>query len=337
MQYPRFEFYPGDWLNDTANALLTYEQRGVHIELLCRMWEDPDCSLPLDDDAYVARLLHVTVRRWRQWKAVLVTGPHPVFLCEAPDTLAADQVANKPPNKAENKENPPKNARFFSKKLRKIREKTLAVSAERKHAAQNRWHQTDPEIPPKPAPLRHSHSANGSPNAMQEQSTSNPNALQEQSKSSTVQSPLSNLYSPDPEETHTPPAHADGPPRVDPLAAVVAAWNEVAVPPLPAVSRLTATRRRYLHARLAGYPDRDRAWWRRYFARVASAPFCAGAGSRGWRATFDWAIGSEEIIARVEEGVYDQALSTRPARSPPGDWLHESQAALQASAADRKE
>ncbi len=112
MRFPRMDFYPENWLSDTNNMALTFEEQGVHMYLLCRMWDQPDCTLP-DDDAQIARWLKVTVRQWRKWRTVLVDGDYPVLHRE--------------------------NGRIFSKKLREIFEKAVTKSKTRADAANARW------------------------------------------------------------------------------------------------------------------------------------------------------------------------------------------------------
>lgn len=144
MRFPHFDFYPADWRNDTHNRLLTFEERGVHVELLCLMWDQPDCALPADDDGMVARLLGVSARQWRKWRAVLLDGDHPVFLQE--------------------------NGRFFSKKLRKMWDKAQAKSTQATGAATRRWNR---EAAP--------HNESVSADAMRRQCDGNADAMRTQS------------------------------------------------------------------------------------------------------------------------------------------------------------
>lgn len=55
---PAFQFYPGDWLSSTKIALMTPAQEGAYLRLLCHAWNDPDCSIPDDDNqlAILSRL-----------------------------------------------------------------------------------------------------------------------------------------------------------------------------------------------------------------------------------------------------------------------------------------
>jgi uncharacterized protein YdaU (DUF1376 family) len=46
---PAFQFYANDWLSSTRIALMTPAQEGAYIRLLCYAWNDPDCSIPDDD------------------------------------------------------------------------------------------------------------------------------------------------------------------------------------------------------------------------------------------------------------------------------------------------
>jgi uncharacterized protein YdaU (DUF1376 family) len=48
---PSFPFFASDWLGSNNRAMMTLEQQGAYINLLCRQWADPTCSLPDDDQA----------------------------------------------------------------------------------------------------------------------------------------------------------------------------------------------------------------------------------------------------------------------------------------------
>lgn len=52
---PAFQFYANDWLSSTKITLMTPAQEGAYIRLLCYAWNDPDCSIP-DDDQQLAVL-----------------------------------------------------------------------------------------------------------------------------------------------------------------------------------------------------------------------------------------------------------------------------------------
>lgn len=62
---PAFQFYPDDWLSSRKIALMTAEQEGAYIRLLCYAWSDPDCSIP-DDDTQLASLSRLGSR----WESV---------------------------------------------------------------------------------------------------------------------------------------------------------------------------------------------------------------------------------------------------------------------------
>ena len=79
MNAPYFPFYPSDWLSDPNVQTLTMEEIGVYITLLAYMWRDgSDCSLP-DDDIHLSRLLHISTKKWKQLRKVLVDGIGSVF------------------------------------------------------------------------------------------------------------------------------------------------------------------------------------------------------------------------------------------------------------------
>ena len=140
MRFPHFDFYPGDWMNDSHNAALTYEEWGVHIALLCRMWDQPDCTLP-NDDRYLARLLRVPEDQWRQWREVLIDGPQPVLQIQ--------------------------NDRLISPKLLTIFTQACNASRKAKDKADKRW--KSPESDPDKVPASNRSNAV----AMPQQSCSN--------------------------------------------------------------------------------------------------------------------------------------------------------------------
>lgn len=79
MDKPYFPFYPADWLSDPNVQFLSLEESGAYITLLSYMWRDgKDCALP-DDDKYLARLLHVSTRKWVKLREILIDGEHAVL------------------------------------------------------------------------------------------------------------------------------------------------------------------------------------------------------------------------------------------------------------------
>lgn len=52
MKLPFFEFYPTDWLSSTRVRLLSLEQRGAFLELLCHAWNYPGTVLPDPEHSY---------------------------------------------------------------------------------------------------------------------------------------------------------------------------------------------------------------------------------------------------------------------------------------------
>jgi uncharacterized protein YdaU (DUF1376 family) len=76
--FPYFPFYASDWVGSTKIALMSPEQEGAYIRLLCHAWADPDCGLP-DDDNALAALSRVGQPRWREVsdRVRACFSPHP--------------------------------------------------------------------------------------------------------------------------------------------------------------------------------------------------------------------------------------------------------------------
>lgn len=70
MKRPSFQFYAGDWLGSMKISLMTPEQEGAYIHLLCHMWGQDDCSLPNDDEA-LSRLSRLH-EKWEQCKEIIL-------------------------------------------------------------------------------------------------------------------------------------------------------------------------------------------------------------------------------------------------------------------------
>lgn len=60
---PSFQFYPRDFVSSQAVTLMTPEERGGYIMLLCHAWESEETGVLPDDDALLARLSGLG-RRW---------------------------------------------------------------------------------------------------------------------------------------------------------------------------------------------------------------------------------------------------------------------------------
>lgn len=67
---PAFQFYPTDFLSDDAVVLMTNEQVGAYVLLLCHAWQRPD-GLPAAESS-LARLCRCTENRFRKniWPAL---------------------------------------------------------------------------------------------------------------------------------------------------------------------------------------------------------------------------------------------------------------------------
>lgn len=60
---PAFQFYPADWLSSPSVAMMTPEQEGAYIRLLCYCWMKG--SLP-DDDVKLAALSRLGEQKWNE-------------------------------------------------------------------------------------------------------------------------------------------------------------------------------------------------------------------------------------------------------------------------------
>lgn len=112
MQFPHFDFYVRDWLNDLNNRALTREARSVHIDLLAMMWQQDDCRLP-DNDRAIAALLGARPEEWQTWRADLIDGPLPVLRVE--------------------------DGFIISPRLMEERNHAVEVSTSKRNNANNRW------------------------------------------------------------------------------------------------------------------------------------------------------------------------------------------------------
>lgn len=106
------------------------------------------------------------------------------------------------------------------------------------------------------------------------------------------------------------PLVGSSPPLPSPQA-LADLWNEIVVQ--PAVKELGKARTAKIRLRLK---ERSLDQWREVFARVKASLFCAGQNERGWVATFDWVIRSDESAAKVLEGKYDNRENATFRRQP---------------------
>lgn len=84
-------------------------------------------------------------------------------------------------------------------------------------------------------------------------------------------------------------------------------WNTETKPPIARCRDLTTKRRRQIRSRLTEYPLTE---WGAVFRRIQASAFCRGENDRGWRASFDWVIGSPDVGVKVLEGKYDDRQSS---------------------------
>ncbi|MGV8168146.1 MAG: phage replisome organizer N-terminal domain-containing protein [Alkaliphilus sp.] len=81
-------------------------------------------------------------------------------------------------------------------------------------------------------------------------------------------------------------------------------------PSLPEVQKITEKRKQRIKARLKEL-DNKILNLKKIFERVESSQFCTGNNDRGWVATFDWIMKSEDIIINISEGKYDNKSNAK--------------------------
>lgn len=131
--------------------------------------------------------------------------------------------------------------------------------------------------------------------------------------------PVFRIPNPDTEGVETKPSSPSGDPPGPALPSAqetIDLWNSVCGQTLPRVSKLTPGRSRAVKARLRE-KGRNADWWRAYFSRIAASSFCGGDNDRGWKADFDFATRSEDVIANVLEGKYDDRKPVAQVAAPP--------------------
>lgn len=106
-----------------------------------------------------------------------------------------------------------------------------------------------------------------------------------------------------------PPAAAD---------ALQEAWNRLTEPPIARCRDLTTKRRRHGKARLTERPLTE---WEAVFSRIQASTFCCGTNDRGWIASFDWVIGSQDVAVKVLEGKYDNRFTPMQTQPSTPEWV----------------
>lgn len=87
------------------------------------------------------------------------------------------------------------------------------------------------------------------------------------------------------------------------VEALVQLWNEmVAGSKLPTCRGLSDKRRTHIRARMK---EHGLGTLRDAIAKIVVSKFCNGTNDRAWVGSFDWFIGSPEVVLKVLEGKYD--------------------------------
>lgn len=67
---PSFQFYPRDFVSSRAVSLMTPEERGGYMFLLCHAWDSDTPGILPDDDAVLAQLSGLG-KRWAKCRAAI--------------------------------------------------------------------------------------------------------------------------------------------------------------------------------------------------------------------------------------------------------------------------
>ena len=113
--------------------------------------------------------------------------------------------------------------------------------------------------------------------------------------------------------------HPDEPQTKDPAAFgpsdLLDLWNKSADKAFPRVLKMTEGRRRKAAARIAEHDSPG--WWVLVLNGMNSSPFLKGDSGRGWRASFDWLVRSDDSAVKVLEGAYAGRTSARGGLAAP--------------------
>lgn len=99
-------------------------------------------------------------------------------------------------------------------------------------------------------------------------------------------------------------------------------WNGLTDGPIPQCRALTGKRLAHAKARLRGSLQLANMAdtvsignaWETIIRRVVASDFCNGKNDRGWVATFDWLVSSDDVPVKVLEGKYDNRDGVKTAR-----------------------
>jgi len=68
---PAFQLYVNDWLGSTKIALMDPAAEGAYIRLLCHAWNDPDTTLPNEEQILIL-LSRLGSRRWKKYRSMIL-------------------------------------------------------------------------------------------------------------------------------------------------------------------------------------------------------------------------------------------------------------------------
>ena len=268
-----FQFHIGDWLSGTS--LLTKVEKAIYLELLIRYYSEE------------RPIMQVECKR-------IANGYAPDELDALNYVLSTFFTLN--------------NGCYHHKRCDKEIAHATEKSDKRRAAANARWNNGDKGESGNNSPQNGEQTdSNSNANAMQNECNSNANAMHYQTPDSRLQTP--DLYS---SRTNKVPGDLGLGNATDicPYEMIKQAFNET-LPELPAVTRLSETRKKTMRARWndeikrLGITNQAEGMkhFTEFFKKVKESDFLTGKKTE-WRADFDWLLKASNFLKTLE-GKYD--------------------------------
>lgn len=74
MKAPAFQFYPGDYLSDAVVEMMSLQQQGAYMRLLCHAWRSTSVGRLFNNDAQLALLARMTPQQWEEDKGPILAA-----------------------------------------------------------------------------------------------------------------------------------------------------------------------------------------------------------------------------------------------------------------------
>ncbi|MCK5607572.1 DUF1376 domain-containing protein [Candidatus Pacearchaeota archaeon] len=270
---PAFQFYPKDYLSDINVQLMTLEERGAYLQLMCHEWEEK--GLPTDDDDL--SILSGLGDKWFE------KSGDKIKKCF---TIKKDKLIHPRLEK--------------ERKKQKTRRDVMAAASKKGVAARQRKRKEvkGREILDVPQ---------GTPQDIPQDIPQGDGKV-----TSSTSSPSSSSSASTKEEDIKPSVPSDeGTTQKKELSKDIKlffdAWNEVAKQSnLTSALELTPDRRGKIKTRLG---ERPLDGWKEIFNMAGKITFLNGVNQDGWQASFDWIIKNTGNGLQVLEGKYKKLMN----------------------------